>query len=257
MASLRKDRPELVQARYMRFSQDGFAPHSDVVTPEEPVFLEWPGRNPIKLWAFSEDLERLVLGHALLECCGPGEIPVIAARAGNAFILAPKPDPRRHEPPNHRQLLPEQVLAAMRDFIAYKGRWEDTGCFHRMGALDPETGAFPHMAEDIGRHNCVDRMAGWALDQGRDPAGLVLCVSARTTASLMHKILRAGFRCVISKSAATTAGMDMALAHNATLVGFARGTRFTVYVNSSRTISIRGGDIRWPTSAPERQGESS
>ena len=237
-----KGSPGLAKVRCTRFKDGAFADFEDLVSPEHEVALHWPDRDPVRLWAFPHQLEELALGHALLELCAPGQVPAIQWARDGVYHMVPLEDARSDAPPSEHSLTPEFVVKAMREFMARPGYWEDTGCFHRMAALDPGSGEFLHVVEDIGRHNCVDRMAGWALLHGWNPSALVLCVSARATASLMRKIMRAGFSCVISRSAVTTAAMAMAAGARMTLAGFARPGRFTVFVHKSRTLRIVGAD---------------
>lgn len=251
----RAEGPPLVRAECRRYNKGAFAACSDVVAPEHPVLLNWPGREPVRLWAYPESLEHLALGHALLEFCEPGRIPVLESRRDSTFFLAPAADERRLAPASACRLDPETLLAAMDAFVAMKGRWEDTGCFHRMAALDPETGGFLHVVEDIGRHNCIDRMAGWALVEGRNPASLVLCVSARATASLVGKAVSAGFGCLVSKSAVTTAGIEIAYSGRMSLAGFARSGRFTVYAEAAGGIGIKeAGELAEAAAGGSRGG---
>ena len=95
----------------------------------------------------------------------------------------------------------------------------------------------------IGRHNCLDRLAGWACLNGIDPAETVLFVSARITSSLYAKARRAGFSFLISRSAVTSTPVEMARqqnrlhpAHPVTVVGFCRPReeRLTVFAGEGR-----------------------
>jgi len=206
---------------------------TDVVTPEVRLTLVLDGAEK-RLWAHPADLEDLALGHALLDLCPAGRIPVLDRVEGDRFILhteaglAPGASRTRGPLPGGPLAAPE-ILARMEEFIAGAGNWEATGCFHRAGVLDPRAGKFLRVAEDIGRHNCLDRLAGWMLAAGAVPSGLVLFASCRFTASLLAKVVRAGFGVAVSRSALTTAALDLAREQGLALAGFAREGRFTVF----------------------------
>jgi len=212
----------------------------DWVTPETSLEVHWPGIPPRSLWAYPFELDRLAVGHACLELCIPGQIPTLNREEDRNFFLSPAEadkDIFHPEALTPFTLSASTILKAMQAFIESAGRWDMTGCFHRAGVYDPGRGEFQNLVEDIGRHNCIDRVAAWALASQTRPADRVLFVSARVTASLLKKIIRAGFRMVISRSATTTASLALANEHAVTLVGFSRENRFTVFHDPDHIIS--------------------
>ena len=244
-------RPVTIQ----RFAGGAFAPFDDVITLETVVALtyegpERPADTPVgsrNLWAWPNDTAPLALGQVLLdllpaENClhrkavveDSGEL-AHHVRVGGPLPGLPPAPPTRWDG--------AELLEAVRAFIAAEGRWDGTGCFHRAGVYDPVAGTLLHRAEDIGRHNCLDRLAGWSVLRGVPLSDKALLVSARMTASLCAKALRAGFRIIVSRSAVTTASVEMCLRHDATLVGFARTeeNRFSVFTDTpGRLAPARG-----------------
>lgn len=195
------------------------------------------GERRRALTAYPHELARLALGHAAIEWCGPGERPEAlgAADGLHGFRAVERTLP---EAPPLPELEAERVGPLMDAFLSAPGLWEKTGCFHRMALYDPTAGDFACRVEDIGRHNCVDRLMGWALESGADPRGLVLFVSARATASLVAKIAVLGPRLLVSRAAVTTGGIERARAAAMTLVGFARQGRFTVYCSEGGRLRV-------------------
>lgn len=198
------------------------------------------GPGPVRrLYAAPLELDILAMGHAWLEMCPEGHVPAIGGRDGDpqtrCFVFEAVPAPPRNAPVPGGLLDAGQVVSLMRRFIAAPGLWDGTGCFHRAAAYDPDTGEFPFRAEDIGRHNCLDRLCGQAHLAGRPLSGLALFLSARVTASMCDKALRAGFRTVVSRSAVTTEAVRLAQAGGLSLAGFAREAenRFTVFCDDS------------------------
>lgn len=203
---------------------------------ETSIAVVLDGGEPKRLWASPREPADLALGHCLLEMCPPGFLPVPAESDGTTFrfttVQAALPPPVAWPGP----LAAGDILAAAHDFSTMDGLWESTGCFHRMAVLDPATKAFLHCEEDIGRHNCLDRLAGWAVRTWRPLAGLVLYGSARATASLVVKAVKSGYAVFISRSAVTSAAVELARDAGMTLLGFSRDNRFTVFCDPGKRL---------------------
>ena len=94
--------------------------------------------------------------------------------------------------------------------------------------------------EDIGRHNAVDKIVGWALLEGRLPLDAhTLLVSGRGGFEIIQKAIVAGLPVVASVSAASTLAVELAREMGLTLVGFLRGERFLIYSGEGRLTSAR------------------
>lgn len=133
---------------------------------------------------------------------------------------------------------PAAVLSRMTEFMAFPGRWDGTGCFHRAGMFlasgeDTSEDYTLHVAEDIGRHNCLDRLAGYAALRGQSLRGATLFVTARITASLYVKARRIGFTTLVSRSAVTAHAVREAKREGVRLIGFCRPheNRFTIFAD--------------------------
>ncbi len=223
-----------------RFKNGVMAPFADEVAVEIRVRLRLDGYGERELFSAPIDPEGLALGHAALDMLPPGLVPVVRRAEDLSFDLGVAPDTR----PAADAALPgpiaaPRLLALVTRFIGAPGLWDDTGCFHRAGLYDPRRDEFLARTEDIGRHNCLDRLAGFGVRQGVVLAERVLFLSCRVTASMMGKALRAGFRMVVSRSAVTGAAVDAAAAAGVTLVGFARDaeSRFTVFTDAAGRVA--------------------
>ena len=201
----------------------------DLVSPEVRVEVRLDDAPARMLWAYPFELGDLAAGFAANQWCSLQEIPELLETDGRRFVFARHSAPSGDGGQSPATASPDTVVRAMGDFIEAPGLWHGTGCFHRAALFDPSSRSFVHTAEDIGRHNCIDRLRGWALRTDTPVAGLVLFVSARMTASLLEKCRQAGFRVVVSRSAVTTASLEAAQQHGLTLIGFARNARFTVF----------------------------
>jgi len=229
----------LIKLNCDRFDEKSRDRVEDLVAPEVEVGVHWPGRPGLKLYAFPEDLDDLAFGHALLECCPQGVVPSLERQSGRDFYFTPeKANGRALKNPANVRITAQTIVNGMDEFMSVRGRWEQTGCFHRMALMDLASGELLKRVEDIGRHNCVDRLAAWVLKQGLDPREMFLLATARATASLARKILRAGFSAVVSRSAVSLGGVELAAEKGMTLVGFARNGRFTVYTDARNMIVL-------------------
>jgi FdhD protein len=123
--------------------------------------------------------------------------------------------------------LPDKLRSAQAIF----GR---TGGLHAAALFDA-TGNLLVLREDIGRHNAVDKVIGWALLDGRIPLdGHALMVSGRGGFEIVQKSLVAGIPLLASVSAPSSLAVQLAREMGQTLVGFLRGRRFIVYAGEER-----------------------
>jgi len=112
--------------------------------------------------------------------------------------------------------------------------FERTGGVHAAG-LFTTAGELVCLREDIGRHNAVDKVVGWALRAGRLPlTGQVLLVSGRASFELAQKASMAGVPVLAAVSAPSTLAVDLAEEVGLTLVGFLRDATMNVYANAAR-----------------------
>jgi FdhD protein len=131
--------------------------------------------------------------------------------------------------------VPVDVLYGLPDALrARQGVFDTTGGLHAAGLFTP-SGSLLAVREDVGRHNAVDKLVGWALLADRLPlAGTVLMVSGRCGYEIVQKAVAAGIPVVASVSAPSSLAVEVAEEFGVTLVGFLRGRRCNVYSHRDR-----------------------
>jgi FdhD protein len=124
-------------------------------------------------------------------------------------------------------VLPDRLREAQPTFAA-------TGGLHATGLFDA-SGDLLVVREDVGRHNAMDKVVGWAFGQGLLPlADKMLCVSGRLSFELVQKAVVAGCPVVVAVGAPSTLAVDLARDRGVTLCGFVRGGRVNVYSEAQR-----------------------
>jgi FdhD protein len=150
--------------------------------------------------------------------CGKGALEEVA-------VQAPPATPGPH--------IPRALLAALPDKLR-QPTFARTGGLHATG-LFTAGGELLAVREDVGRHNAMDKVIGWALTTGRLPLhGRILCVSGRLSFELVQKAAVAQAPILVGVGAPSSLAVRLADDRGMTLAGFARGGRVNVYTGMER-----------------------
>ena len=156
--------------------------------------------------------------------CGKASIESIRRRG----LRAPNPDFR---------VTPKVLLSLTDKLRGDQAVFEKTGGLHAAG-LFSAAGDLIELREDIGRHNAVDKIIGWALLERKLPLSEhILMVSGRGGFELAQKAIAAGIPVMASVSAPSSLAVKLARELGLTLVGFLRGSRFVVYSRDERVLA--------------------
>jgi len=233
----------------------------DVVAVEEPLELRIGGRPVAVTMRTPGHDEELALGFALSEGLEPRSARLPDDLAANAVELeADGFDPERlqrsfytssscgvcgkgaleavavESPPVESDLtVPVALLADLPDRLREaQAAFATTGGLHATGLFDA-AGVLLCAREDVGRHNAMDKVVGWAFSEGRLPLGRsVLCVSGRLSFELVQKAAVAGCPILVAVGAPSSLAVELARDRRVTLCGFARGGRLNVYTEPWR-----------------------
>jgi FdhD protein len=126
--------------------------------------------------------------------------------------------------------LPDRLRAAQRAFA-------ETGGLHAAGIFD-RAGHLQLSAEDVGRHNAVDKLLGRLLQERRLPlSDSLLFVSGRSSFEIVQKAFLGGLPLVAAVSAPSSLAIELADQCGMTLIGFVRGERFNIYTHPNRVTA--------------------
>jgi FdhD protein len=245
---------------YVGYYDDECRPVHGVVPAEEVIALHVNGRPLVRLMCTPVLLEELALGFLFNEGLIDGasdveEIKVLALSDGQRWLdvwLG-----HEIEPPKLRaitsgcsggttfesagspvesdlRITPQQVT----HLIAEMSRRAEL--YHRAGGLHvaalAEGERLTCVAEDIGRHNAVDKLAGHCLRQGQPTKDCILLSSGRISSEMMTKATRMQTPVVISHTSPTSLSVQLARKWHVTLIGYARRRSFRVYIGEERVV---------------------
>jgi len=180
----------------------------------------------------SEDLQRNFYAASSCGICGKASINAIRVRGLRQLDSGFRIDP--------------EMLCRLPDALRTEQEvFSRTGGLHAAALFDGE-GRLMALREDIGRHNTVDKIVGWAVLEKRLPLSQhVMLVSGRGGFEIVQKALAAGIPILASVSAPSSLAVKLARELGLTLVGFLRGRRFVIYAGESRCVgppSMYGSD---------------
>ena len=133
-------------------------------------------------------------------------------------------------------ITPELLYSLPEKLRNAQGIFDATGGLHAAGLFTAE-GKLLALREDVGRHNAVDKLIGWALLQGKLPLNnQIVMVSGRTSFEIAQKCAAAGVPILCAVSAPSSLALDLAKRFQMTLIGFLRGDRFNVYAGAERVL---------------------
>jgi len=179
------------------------------------VEVEAPGFDP-------ERLRRSFYTSSSCGICGKGALEAVA-------VAAPRVEIPLRVAASLLGGLPERLRAAQAAFAV-------TGGLHATGLFDVQ-GELLCLREDVGRHNAMDKVLGWAFAVGRLPlAEAVLCVSGRLSFELVQKAAIAGCPLVVAVGAPSSLAVELARDRGVTICGFVREGRLNVYSEPWRVL---------------------
>ena len=168
-----------------------------------------------------EKLRRHFFAASSCGICGKASIDAVRSR----LLRTPNPDFR---------VEPKLIVSLPEALRSEQDVFERTGGLHAAALFDGR-GALLIVREDIGRHNAVDKVIGWALLNKRIPlSDCILLVSGRGGFEIIQKAIVAGIPVVASVSAPSSLAVQLARELRLTLIGFLRGNRFVVYAGEDR-----------------------
>jgi FdhD protein len=204
------------------------ASRSDVVAidrPRDRVGLPEPNILRLRLREGLEpDLKSLDRHFFTSSACG------VCGKAGIEALLLNK----RPAPAARMKLDPETLYSLPAKLASRQSVFKSTGGLHA-AALYGADGEQVAVREDVGRHNAVDKLIGWALDEGLLPlTGSIVMVSGRASYEILQKCLMAVVPVVCAVSAPSSLAVSLARQFDLTLIGFLRERRMNVYSGQHR-----------------------
>jgi FdhD protein len=229
---------------------------------EEEVILTVNGQDLVGLMCTPTLLEELAVGFlyneelidgmeevASVRVCGSRrcvdvwlyrdvEVPALRTLTSGCGGGTTFEDLREVRPPLESDLTvtPDQVVRLMRRLQEAAVLYRRVRGLHTSALAEGE--GLLCVAEDVGRHNTVDKLAGLCLRQNQPLRDRILLTTGRVSSEMLVKAARMGTPVVISLSSPTSLSVELARLWNIALIGYARGDRFRVYAGAHRVIGL-------------------
>ena len=207
-------------------SRDDIAQISYCVDPDVDVAQQYNIVNVTLRHDAVPDLAPLERHFSISSACGVcGKASLNALQLRNCPVIQPGPE------------VPVDVLYGLPGELGEaQGVFRTTGGLHA-AALFEGSGKLLALREDVGRHNALDKLVGWALMEGKLPLSqCILLVSGRSSFEILQKSLAAGIPIVCAISAPSSLAVDLARQFGITLIGFLRDERCNVYTAHERIV---------------------
>lgn len=133
------------------------------------------------------------------------------------------------------QLPPEAMGHLLEQFFEAQVLYRETGGVHSSALCDGAK--IVVLAEDIGRHNTLDKISGLCLMRGLSPETRILITTGRISSEMLQKAARMNVPILISRTSPSSLSIEMAERYGITLIGYARTHRFQIYSNPQRVVS--------------------
>lgn len=235
-------------------------PVRGVVPVEELVTIYVNGQPLVNLMCTPVQLEELALGFlfnegmieeldevAVVELCGGGrcvdvwlehdveapQLRVITSGCSGGTTFEDVAS-AHYRVQSDVQVTPQQATQLMDGLSNAAAIYKRAGGIHTSALADGERLLFA--AEDIGRHNTLDKLAGMCLQQGLSTRDHMILTSGRVSSEMMNKAARMAIPVVVSRTSPTSLSVQLAEAWNITLIGYTRRRSFRVYAGEERVL---------------------
>ncbi|MFI5341350.1 MAG: formate dehydrogenase accessory sulfurtransferase FdhD, partial [Candidatus Methylomirabilales bacterium] len=249
--------------RVQRFSDGRFQSMDIAVVQERPLSLYVNGQELVTLLCTPSKLEALVVGFLSFEGIirGLEDIQSLTVLDGDGYadvrLTSDFVPPRRRihtsgcgggitfslETHGSAALQddstvdPRSLFPLIRELSVEAQAYRESRGIHAAALAEGEKLLI--VAEDVGRHNALDKVCGEALLRGISAAGKILLATGRISSEMLRKAAHMGTALVISRTSATTLSIELAKRLGLTLIGYVRGDSFTVYSHPERLVIPR------------------
>lgn len=215
---------ELQPISIIKISEDGVSPVEDVVAVETSFSVTINGNKAFSVTCTPSNLTEMVTGALYSRGYLVDAGQIISMQVTDAeihILLQDNKDPVREVSAGKPALDPEMIFQTVRELFSKPDTlFNRTGCAHSCALM--RNNEIICSFEDIGRHNALDKVIGYALQASIPREECVIFTSGRISGDYMAKIIRAGFQVAISRAAVTGEAVRLARTHGITLYGFVR-----------------------------------